>query len=183
MQKIRARIRDGAPHRRPASVRDPREWPDWTALEQTGLALEHTSSLIGQLPPEPPTLRGRMGAFFVKIVRRALFWYTPPIARFQTAVTLYLRELLAATKSVADNGQQTSQELDLVTTRVAELKAETERLAKTLEARHEEIRTVVEMNARRMVESRLEGVFGRAPGHKPRTCCRSRRAWRVGAPG
>ncbi len=92
-------------------------------LEKAGLALESARSLIGQLPPEPPTLRGRVGTFFVKIVRRALFWYTPPIARFQAMVTLYLRELLAATKSVADNGQQSSEELDVLTRRLAELKS------------------------------------------------------------
>ena len=128
------------------------------------MALEKTRSLIGQLPPEPPTFRGRMGAFFVKIVQRALFWYTPQIAGFQAAVVLYLRELLAAMKTVADNGQQNSEELDLVTRRLAELKAETERRAKTLEARHEEIRTIVEFNARRMVESLLKGASDELEG-------------------
>jgi signal transduction histidine kinase len=34
---------------------------------------------IGRLPPQPPTIRARIGAVFVRIVRRALFWYTPPI--------------------------------------------------------------------------------------------------------
>ena len=157
MQKIRrARIRDGAAARHPVSVRDLGEWPDWATLEKTGLALEHTSSLVGQLPPEPPTFRGRMGAFFVKIVHRALFWYTPQIVRFQTTVTLYFKELLAAMKTVADNGQQSSEELDLVTRRVAELKAEAERLGKALETRHEEIRTTV--------ESLSKGVLGELEG-------------------
>jgi len=133
MRKIRARIRDGAPARDRVCVNGPREWPDWTALENAGLALENPGSVIGQLPPEPPTFRGRAGAFFVRIVRRALFWYTPPIARFQAMVTLYLRELLAATKAVADNGQQSSEELNLVSRRVSELKAETERLARVVE--------------------------------------------------
>src|ERR1700722_697333 len=166
MQKIRARIRGGAAARDPVSVSDQREWPDWTKLEQAGMGLENTRSLVGQLPPEPPTFRGRMGAFFVKIVRRALFWYTPQIAGFQATVTRYLKELLGAVKTVADNGQQSSEELDLVTRRVAELMTETERLAKTLEARHKEIQTTVELNAnaRRMIESQLKGALGELEG-------------------
>jgi SAM-dependent methyltransferase len=157
MQKIRARIRDSAPARNPVSVQGARGSPDWAALEKEGLALEDTSSLVGQLPPEPPTFRGRTGALFVKIVRRALFWYTPPIVRFQAAVTLYLRELLAATKSVADNGRQSSEELDLVNRRVSELKTETERLAKIVEAQQEEIRTMVE-SLRKGFAGELEGM-------------------------
>ena len=158
MQKIRVRIRDSAAARESPGVRDRREWSDWTALEEAGMALEKTRSLIGQLPPEPPTFRGRMGAFFVKIVQRALFWYTPQIAGFQAAVTLYLRELLEAMKTAADNGLQTSEELDLVTGRLAELKAETVRLAKTLEVQHKEMQTRAELNARRMVESLSEAI-------------------------
>jgi SAM-dependent methyltransferase len=184
MQQIRSRIRDDAAARHPVTVRDLKaqgppdaapksggshpssrdsssfkELPDWTSLEEAGRALKDTSSLIGQLPPEPPTFRGRLGAFFVRIVRRALFWYTPQIAAFQAEVTLYFKEFLAAMKTLADSGQQTSEELDAVTRRVAELGAETDRLAKTLDARHEEILTAARINSRGMIDSQVKGVL------------------------
>lgn len=34
---------------------------------------------VGRMPPEPPTVRGRLGAVLVRAIRRALFWYTRQI--------------------------------------------------------------------------------------------------------
>lgn len=34
---------------------------------------------VGDMPPQPPTLRGRVGAVLVNVVRRMLFWYTGQI--------------------------------------------------------------------------------------------------------
>ena len=34
---------------------------------------------VGDLPPAPPTVRGKAGSMAVRAVQRALFWYTPPI--------------------------------------------------------------------------------------------------------
>jgi hypothetical protein len=38
--------------------------------------IEFNLPQIGDMPPEPPTLGGRVGAVLVSVVRRALFWYT-----------------------------------------------------------------------------------------------------------
>ncbi|MGA2592368.1 MAG: methyltransferase domain-containing protein [Bryobacteraceae bacterium] len=46
-------------------------------------ALYSSYAVVGQMPPEPPTLRGRMSANLVKAVRRMLFWYSPQIVLFQ----------------------------------------------------------------------------------------------------
>ena len=55
-----------------------------TAALRSVLSAMHASfALVGQLPPEPPTFRGRMGARLVKLVQRMLFWYTPQIVHFQ----------------------------------------------------------------------------------------------------
>jgi O-antigen chain-terminating methyltransferase len=43
--------------------------------------------LVGQMPPSPDTLRGRVGAYLVRAVQRMLFWYTPQIHRVQNEVT------------------------------------------------------------------------------------------------
>ena len=67
-------------------------------LEEEGMALEDMCTLIGQLPPEPPTLRGRVGSLLVKSVHRALFWYTPQIVKFHRVATRSFHDLLAAIK-------------------------------------------------------------------------------------
>src|ERR1700691_3657770 len=54
-----------------------------TALRSVLAALHASYALVGQLPPEPPTFRGRVGARLVKLVQRMLFWYTPQIVHFQ----------------------------------------------------------------------------------------------------
>lgn len=55
-------------------------------------ALHSSYALVGQLPPEPPTFRGRMGARLVKLIQRLLFWYTPQIVHFQYAALQALEE-------------------------------------------------------------------------------------------
>ena len=145
--------------------------PDWTRLEEAGIALDKRSP-IGQLPPQPPTLRGRVGAFFVKSVRRALFWYTPQIVGFHGAATRSFNELSAAIRTVAATGQQSWTALDTLNRQVAELQAETQRLEKMLGARREEIQTIVktellpEILARQMVESRLDDTKRELDGLK-----------------
>jgi vacuolar-type H+-ATPase subunit I/STV1 len=62
----------------------------WTG--QLYRALEPGRQQIGDLPPAPPTLRGRMGAALVKVVQRMLFWYTDQIRTFQTNVSEAARE-------------------------------------------------------------------------------------------
>src|SRR5262245_7749192 len=43
---------------------------------------ESTAPQLGDMPPAPPTMRGRLGAILVRVVRRALFWYTNQIRSF-----------------------------------------------------------------------------------------------------
>jgi hypothetical protein len=47
--------------------------------------MQRFSGSVGQLPPEPPTWRGRIGTFLIGLVRRALFWYTPHIIQFHNS--------------------------------------------------------------------------------------------------
>lgn len=54
--------------------------------------VETGEMLVGQLPPQPPTLRGRIGKALVGLVQRCLFWYTPAIHEFQRALASALSE-------------------------------------------------------------------------------------------
>ena len=67
--------------------------PGSAALRSAIAALGASYALVGQLPPEPPTFRGRMGARLVKLVKRGLFWYTPQIVYFQYSALRAIEEL------------------------------------------------------------------------------------------
>jgi SAM-dependent methyltransferase len=56
-------------------------------LRETIRLLKLSREAVGQMPPQPPTLRGRFGAWIVRQLRRALFWYTPPIQEFHRNVS------------------------------------------------------------------------------------------------
>jgi O-antigen chain-terminating methyltransferase len=80
----------------------PRVFPT-AALIRTEELIHRVQSgelLVGGLPPQPPTVRGRIGAWLVSVVRRMLFWYTPQIHSFQRAVTQAIREQSQALQSM-----------------------------------------------------------------------------------
>src|SRR5579864_7028049 len=56
------------------------------ASERLARAVEWGQPQVGDIPPQPPTLRGRIGAVLVKLVRRMLFWYTGQIRMFHAGV-------------------------------------------------------------------------------------------------
>lgn len=79
-----------------------REW-DSVSADLSDLQLPYTDRLvrsidpsqpqIGDMPPQPPTLRGGFGAMLVRIVRRALFWYTGQIGALHALVAGSASEL------------------------------------------------------------------------------------------
>jgi SAM-dependent methyltransferase len=62
----------------------------FSRLRQWIPALKQACQEVGQMPPMPPTLRGKVGAFVVAAVRRVLFWLIPPLrsALFESACVL-----------------------------------------------------------------------------------------------
>ena len=56
------------------------------ASERLARAVEWGQPQVGDIPPQPPTLRGRVGAVLVKLVRRMLFWYTGQLRTFHGGV-------------------------------------------------------------------------------------------------
>jgi SAM-dependent methyltransferase len=62
--------------------------------------VESGQTLVGGLPPQPPTFRGRVGKALIELIRRSLFWYTPAIHAFQRAVAAAFREQNEATSAV-----------------------------------------------------------------------------------
>jgi SAM-dependent methyltransferase len=60
---------------------------DAFSLREGARQLRLKLAVVGQMPPEPPTLRGRLGAWIIRKIRRALAWYTAQILQFHQSVT------------------------------------------------------------------------------------------------
>jgi SAM-dependent methyltransferase len=102
-------------------------------LEDLCRVLRLRQTLIGQLPPEPPTARGRIGSLLVKAVRRTLFWYTAQIQNFHAGVVQGFDQQLAALNTLATASQQSWQTVDDLREEVAKLHAELNRVSRHLE--------------------------------------------------
>jgi len=105
MQQIRERVRQ----RYALAPRLSGAVPASAPLDEAGFndlrrMIDHArrcAAAIGEQPPRPPTLRGRVGAVLVRLVRRMLFWHTPQIADFSEATLRVIEEQVAALESVS----------------------------------------------------------------------------------
>lgn len=138
MREIRDRIRRGSAPRdqrqnglTPASGP---QLPEITALEDLCRVLHSRQALVGQLPPEPPTTRGRIGSLLVKAVRRTLFWYTPQLQNFHAGVVQGFEQLVAALNALAAANQQSWRLVENLSGQMAKMCAELERITRRVEA-------------------------------------------------
>ena len=63
-----------------------------TATDTLVASILDGSALVGEMPPQPPTLRAKVGKALVSIVRRAVFWLSDQIRSFQVAVAASQQE-------------------------------------------------------------------------------------------
>jgi hypothetical protein len=68
-------------------------------LEELSRSVQRAFSLIGRLPPAPPTLRGRAGRFMIRVLQRMLGWYTPQIVAFNA---IMVEVVQAQTTAISD---------------------------------------------------------------------------------
>ena len=88
VREIHARAeQESANFGRTAERRSPAVVHELSTLQKSRERLSQLRDLVGQMPPSPGTLRARVGARLVGIVRRMLFWYTPQIHRVQQELT------------------------------------------------------------------------------------------------
>jgi len=80
------------------SCAPPRLQLDFATLKRAAAEVGRTAPLVGEMPPCPRTVRGRFGAVLVRVIRRLLSWYTPPIAEFQRAVAWTTEKQTALTE-------------------------------------------------------------------------------------
>lgn len=98
------------------------------ATEQLSRSIGFNIPQIGDMPPQPPTIRGRLGAVLVNMVRRSLFWYTAQLKPIHIAIAESARELAGTLQGM--DAQQRRQRTLLTETRqrVSELEASQEQL-------------------------------------------------------
>jgi SAM-dependent methyltransferase len=108
MQEIRERLRQRSSPPPFSAIPDfsALQLPEMGALENTVRSLNSSQSLVGELPPQPISLRAKLGALLVKFVQRMLFWYTPQIREFQAGVVRGFEEQLNILRNLAAGNQQ-----------------------------------------------------------------------------
>ncbi len=73
---------------------------DLAALQEKLREVQAVCGQIGQPPQAPPTMRGSVGASLVSMVRRMLFWYTPPLRASLQGLTQVVGELIGRTEQM-----------------------------------------------------------------------------------
>ena len=79
----------------------------WSGLQQTIQTARRAALQVGTLPAQPATLRARFGMVFVRLVQRALFWYTPQLTAAQIASSAALDEIARALEALSRRARQT----------------------------------------------------------------------------
>ena len=83
----------GAPQQPAASF-------ELSRVRYSAIELRESMRRVNEMPPQPPTLRGRMGGVLVRILRRAMFWQTDQLRRFETAAVTALDEQARALETL-----------------------------------------------------------------------------------
>ena len=117
VEEVMRQIRESVQRKRhvPVAVAHPSPPPaseglpamDFSHLRTLVNGVQEASLRVGQMPPVPPTARGRIGAVLVQVVRRMLFWHTAQLGQFGRTVKTTLEEqanLLEAVSHITAEG-------------------------------------------------------------------------------
>jgi SAM-dependent methyltransferase len=129
LSQLQQRMRGGSQPRREETA----------ALEDSLLQLGMVADLaercranatsIGVMPPAPNTLRARIGAVLVGIVRRMLFWYTPQIASQNMLVAESLAETVQVLRQLSSRIHAVQKAADTAALRADRLESATQEIA------------------------------------------------------
>lgn len=89
-------------------------------LQSSAASLEELANRLGEVPPSPPTLRGRAGALVIRAMQRALFWLLPSLRIAHQTLAMSLREHVSATEELMKSLHRTNVELELLRRQVGE---------------------------------------------------------------
>jgi SAM-dependent methyltransferase len=99
--------------------------PDFQALRSLVAQVQAAAGHVGTLPPQPPTLRAKLGSALVRLVQRMLFWYSPQIVAFQKPaaqlLTLQAEQLQRLAEETARLSESVRKEQRKVLAQLADL--------------------------------------------------------------
>ena len=94
----------GAPQQPAASF-------ELSRVRYSAIELRESMRRVNEMPPQPPTLRGRLGGVLVRILRRAMFWQTEQLRRFETAAATAMDEQARALEALWTDVRGLAQEV------------------------------------------------------------------------
>ena len=116
-----------SPHTAPSQfdLPAPENWDmSLSSTKRLARSVEFGSPQIGDMPPQPASIRAWIGARLVSIVRRALFWYTGQIRTFQATVADAAREQALAFQDIGAQQRHYRAQVTALLGRVAQLERE-----------------------------------------------------------
>ena len=84
----------------------PNQFDDLAKLHGRLRELKAVCARIGQLPEHPSSVRGKVGASLVSVVRRMLFWYTPPLRATLEGLAQVVDDLIQSTGKIQESLEQ-----------------------------------------------------------------------------
>jgi SAM-dependent methyltransferase len=93
----------------------------WKGLHDAVAAARSNHALVGDLPPQPPTLRGGIKARVARVMQRLLFWHTPHLIRFHHALVIALEEQTRALRRLGDEIESLTARSDALAARCSTL--------------------------------------------------------------
>jgi len=124
---------------------------DAVNIREISEALARSAWVLAEIPPSPPTLRARIGAMLMRIIRRALAWYTLQITNFQATAGNVLRGQALLLERIADQvdgiaaaqkGFETRMEGLATVSALSGLEDHVQQLGSRLERLHDEVSAV-----------------------------------------
>ena len=123
-------------------------------LEETRRILRAQFDSVGEMPPRPPTIRGRIGALLVSLVRRAMFWYIGQDREFHRQQLKLLDAMLAVLKNIVAVNQQNWMLLQTIQNHNGDAPVATDEIEKRLVSHDTELKRVLETSLRAEAKAR-----------------------------
>jgi 2-polyprenyl-3-methyl-5-hydroxy-6-metoxy-1,4-benzoquinol methylase len=167
LETIRSHVGKGASQaQRSAHVSSEDAAVHLSRLRESARQLSLTHALVGRMPPQTSTFRGRVGAWIIRKIQRALFWYTPQILEFHRSVDHVVEEFVHVVEELLRAQVQTralvAETVEIVRLEVRRVEQDMRRLveqeALTREFDHRS-QIVVAANASERVDN-VEGRLG-----------------------
>jgi SAM-dependent methyltransferase len=123
MREIRERVRRKATAAAPFELPSV-SFPLLTALDNARGALSELKSSVEQideLPPRPQTVRGALGSFLSRFLRRLLFWQYAQARKIHVSVVKTIEQLIVTSETISSHNEQLEASIRSLSSKVTRL--------------------------------------------------------------